>query len=278
MHKKIAAGMGFKPFALLCLALVTLMQVVAADAREFGDGFRFVQITDTHLGQSGNLESLARVVERINGLAPPVACVVHTGDVFEDGILDSEVREKGLSILERLDPPLYVVPGNHDIRPGKLKRSRRVWIDAFSGLTYTKQVSGVRFLLNYTWPLAESFHMPGYDSLARLRSELEEAGDRPVIVAHHAPCLPELIDGALRGGWSKSKRREWIRLLSRHNVVAVLAGHFHRAELHWLGEVPLFVAPAVASSSGKSAIRVYNYQDGNLSYRTIRISDSGSAD
>jgi 3',5'-cyclic AMP phosphodiesterase CpdA len=231
-----------------------------------------VQITDTHLGTSESLHLLERVVERINELPFPVACVVHSGDVFADSIADPAVRKKGLRILDRLEPPLYATPGNHDILRRDLERTRRVWSRAFSGLVHTERVQGVRFVFAYTYPLSGSFQVSGYEPLAGVESALAAAGDPPVIVVHHAPSLPELVADDYRGGWSEAERKEWRCMLSQSDVIAVLAGHFHRSELHWLGEVPLYVAPPVASSQGMGAFRVYECKGGRLSYRTIRVS------
>jgi len=256
------------------MVLALCLQVQQGWAGESGSSsspFRFVQITDTHLGSSESLDRLARVVERINELPFQVACVVHSGDVFADNIADPAIRKKGLRILDRLEPPLYATPGNHDILRGDLKSTRRAWSEAFSGLFHTERVRGVRFVFAYTYPLTGSLHVLGYDPLAHVQSALDSAGDEPVIVMHHAPSLPELVADDYRGGWSGAKRREWRRTLNQGDAIAVLAGHFHRSEQHWLGDVPLYVAPPVANSHGRGAFRIYKLKEGKLSYRTIRV-------
>jgi len=250
-------------------------QVWCGEPGSSSSSFRFVQITDTHLGSSESFNRLARVVRRINELPYPVACVVHSGDVFADSIADPAIRKQGLRILDRLEPPLYATPGNHDILQRDIERTRRVWSEAFSGLVHTKRVRGVRFVFAYTYPLTGSFHLPGYDPLARVESALGSAKEGPVIVVHHAPSLSELVAGDYRGGWREKKRLEWRRMLGQSNVIAVLAGHFHRSEQHWLGEVPLYVAQPVANPHGKGAFRIYELREGKLSYRTIRVTKPG---
>lgn len=230
-----------------------------------------MQITDTHLGSSESLDRLARVVERINGLPFPLACVVHSGDVFADSIADPAIRKKGLRILDRLEPPLYATPGNHDILQRDIERTRHAWSETFSELVHTRRVRGVRFVFAYTYPLSGSFHVPGYKPLARLESVWGSTEGGPTIVVHHAPSLPELVADDYRGGWSGAKRREWRRTLNQGDAIAVLAGHFHRSEQHWLGDVPLYVAPPVANSHGRGAFRIYKLKEGKLSYRTIRV-------
>jgi hypothetical protein len=49
----------------------------------------------------------------------------------------------------------------------------------------------------------------------------------------------------------------------------VIAGHFHRDELHWVGDVPLFVCAPLAGYWGRQgSYRIYEYKDGRLGYRT----------
>ncbi|MDD9302516.1 MAG: hypothetical protein HUK40_09305 [Desulfobacter sp.] len=45
--------------------------------------FYFVQITDTHLGIKENGVRTKKVVAAINQLPMEIACVVHTGDVYD---------------------------------------------------------------------------------------------------------------------------------------------------------------------------------------------------
>ena len=263
---------------LLCFALLVVQgHPFAANAAEKSDGFRFVQISDTHLGQPGSLDRLERIVELINRLPFPIACVVHTGDVFDTAPPDPEVRAQGLRLFKRLDPPLYAVPGNHDIRWRNSSGIGRAWTEPFSGLVHARQVEGVLLVFAATHPLRQSADMSGFRTMARVRSVLQRSGKRPAIVLHHAPCVPQLAKGGLRGGWSDRDRREWIRLVNQSNVIGVLAGHFHRAELHWLGEVPLFVAPSVAGPDISSPVRIYRVHGGKLSYRTVRVRDPRAA-
>jgi UDP-2,3-diacylglucosamine pyrophosphatase LpxH len=70
-------------------------------------------------------------------------------------------------------------------------------------------------------------------------------------------------------GWKLQMRRQWERLVNSANVKGVIAGHFHRAEQHWVGDVPLYVAPSVAGFWGRQgSYRIYEYRNGRLAYRT----------
>ncbi|MDY6906314.1 MAG: hypothetical protein SWH61_16705 [Thermodesulfobacteriota bacterium] len=53
-------------------------------------------------------------------------------------------------------------------------------------------------------------------------------------------------------------KEKWKTLINTYNVKAIVAGHFHRDELHWLGDVPVYIAPPVAGYWGrKAAFRIY---------------------
>jgi hypothetical protein len=57
-------------------------------------------------------------------------------------------------------------------------------------------------------------------------------------------------------------------------VQAVITGHFHRDELHWLDGIPIFAAPPVAAYWGRQAsFRLYEYRDGRLGYRAVYLQE-----
>ena len=75
--------------------------------------FRFAHITDTHIGNATAAEDLQRTVDDINSLNG-VSFVLITGDVTEAGF-DDELRN-AKQILDRLNLPWYIIPGNHDMK------------------------------------------------------------------------------------------------------------------------------------------------------------------
>src|SRR5690554_6378580 len=68
-------------------------------------------ITDTHVSSPENNEDMRRTVNDINGL-DEIDFVIHAGDVTEFGSDAELVMAK--DILDGLNIPLYIVPGNHD--------------------------------------------------------------------------------------------------------------------------------------------------------------------
>jgi len=237
-----------------------------------GTRFYFVQISDTHFGERDHLERTRRLVEQINRLPYDIACVVHTGDVFADNITNSSVLEEGLAVLRGLKAPLHLLPGNHDILQNDLEKTMTAYTRRVGSLIHTAEYQGVVFLLAYTEPLALGFEVKGYDPLKELEAALVRSAGKPVILFHHRPAVDDYYEYAMHSGWGDPAREGLEKLLSAHNVKAVITGHFHRDELHWAGGLPVFAAPPVAGYWGRQAcFRLYEYRDGQLSYRTVYL-------
>ncbi len=75
--------------------------------------FSFALVTDTHIGGEGADEDLRRTVDDINA-TDSLAFVILSGDVTEFGS-DTELR-RAKEILDGLDKPWYIIPGNHDTK------------------------------------------------------------------------------------------------------------------------------------------------------------------
>ncbi len=234
--------------------------------------FYFVQITDTHWGDGNHIERTRKIVRRINELPMKIQCVVHTGDITFDNIEDRKIVAKGLSELKKLKVPIHFVPGNHDILRHKREVTQQVFKDQFGDLFIEKEYSGVVFILVYTEPMAQSFSVEGYQPLIELEEVVKRTQGKPAIIFHHTPSVDDFYKNRMHDGWQTEVQEKWKSLLNTYNVKAVIAGHFHRDEHHWLGKVPLYVCPPVAGYLGRqAAFRIYEYKDGKIGYRTQYI-------
>ena len=102
-----------------------------------------------------------------------------------------------------------------------------------------------------------------------LESRLKKAAGKPVLLFHHAPSVDDFYSNKMHDGWKKEVRDKWIGLINEYNVKAVITGHFHRDEHHWLGDVPLYVsAPISGYWDRQLTFRIYEYKDGKIGYRT----------
>jgi len=211
------------------------------------------QISDTHIlakssdheaaaGRAGNLR---RCVADINRHGVDV--VIHTGDSVQDGLAEeyAHLRE----ILDALDAPLYLVPGNRD-RQDALR-------DALDHLSYLPRDSA---FLHYTvedHPLrlvaldsvvaGERKGVFCTERLAWLDETLGRQTDRPTVVFMHHP--PFDIDPHYVGGYRRQEEAERLTaLVGRHpQVVRLLCGHVHcpHREEPWGGTVATTM-PSVA--------------------------------
>ncbi|NLN75917.1 MAG: hypothetical protein GX139_06365 [Armatimonadetes bacterium] len=235
--------------------------------------FYFAQMTDTHFGYGDNTRRTENVVASINALPIKIEAVVVTGDIFDECILDDKVVETALNTFKPLKPPVYYLPGNNDIVEGdKAPAMRDAFIKHIGPLAYQATVKGVVFLMVYSEPLRVDVGVE-FDALGWLKRALRDAGDKPVIIFTHTPVNRDFYLNKMHDGWPESNRKKWESLISSHkNVKAVITGHFHRDELHWIGDVPQFVCPPVSSLFGRqNAFRMYEYNNGKVSYRTIYV-------
>jgi predicted phosphodiesterase len=259
-------------------AACSVFLALALSAQAESTNFSFVQLSDTHFGPARENRNSKEILKKINSLPVPVEFVAHTGDVFSDCVTNQSVVNIATSALFSLRAPLHVVAGNHDIRTQYLERTTQAFTNLFGALSFRAEYRGVVCLFLYTEPLSRGFDMPGYDPLAWLEAQLKEADGKPVLIFHHMPTVADFHNNTMHKGWPQAARSRWEKLISNSNVKAVIAGHFHRGELHWSGEVPQYVGEAAAAFWGRTpAFRLYEYRDGRLGYRTIYLESSGES-
>lgn len=263
--------MGRRRTLLRTLAALWLGLLVWTAPLLAGDSFFFVQISDTHLGIRENDLRTRKVIDAINALPMKIQCVVHTGDIYDRRVRYSErAAARAADMFRALHVPVYFLPGNNEIDLfGQAERTRDAYTAAFGPLTYSREVAGTLFVFTYTDPLREGRGMPGFDPFGAVRQELEKSNGRPVLLFHHCPSVPDFYRNERHPGWAAKTREKWLALVSGNSIKAVIAGHFHRDEFHWLGKVPLYVAGPVAEKYGRQAgFRIYEYRGGKLSYTT----------
>ncbi|MBA3011918.1 MAG: metallophosphoesterase [Proteobacteria bacterium] len=259
----------FRIWVIVFLGFLVLPAMAMGD----GLGFYFVQITDTHLGIPLNRVRTARVVAAVNALPMEAVCVVHTGDVIDrTHLADTGVMADAVSVFKGLKPPVHFLPGNNDIRLGMwspTQTDKTNYEHHFGSLISRAEYKGVVFLFAYTDPLRQSVAVKGYDPLGAVEKHLAAANGKPIILFHHGPSVQDFYNNRFHEGWAETIKANWVKLVNQYNVKAVIAGHFHRDEFHWLGKVPLYVSPPVAEKWGRQAsFRIYEYRDGKIGYTT----------
>ncbi len=231
--------------------------------------FYFAQFTDTHFGDWDHYERTEKIVETINKLPMEIEFVVVTGDITSNNIEDESVVTKGISIVNKLEAPVHFVPGNHDILSWEHDLTMQIYKKHFGELFAAYEYKGAMFIFVYTEPLAQSFSLDFYDPLREVEAALKSAAGKPTFVFHHTPSVEDFYLNMMHDGWEKEVREKWEKLLNSYNVKAVIAGHFHRDEHHWLGDVPLYICAPVGGKWGRqTTFRIYEYKNGKLGYRT----------
>jgi outer membrane protein assembly factor BamB len=177
--------------------------------------FRFIHISDTHIGSPNGLaeEDLRRTVRDINQVND-VAFVIITGDITELGT-DREL-ETAKRILDSLKVKYYIIPGNHDSgwsESGGVSFTRIFGYDKFQF-----DYNGIRFIGCASGPYVRMSdgHIPR-DAIVWLDSLLEKTPkQQPVIFCNHYP-----LDNGLDNWYEVTDR------LKKQNTILAICGHGH---------------------------------------------------
>lgn len=209
------------------------------------------QISDTHLSGHGKktfgiapmAENLMRCVQHINHFRPQPDLVLHTGDVTNNGQTDEARR--AAAILNQLEMPYYIVPGNHDDR-GILAAHFGTPVCPLdpSGLAnYTIDTPDLRLIgLDSTHPGTPGGYMDETRA-SWLKSELAKAPHTPTILfMHHPPATFGVIETDVDG----FKNIELLAdIVQQHkNIIRILAGHIHLASLTQWANTVISTAPS----------------------------------
>lgn len=236
----------------------------------FAQDFYFVQITDTHLAYKDHDRVTDSIVKSINNLPFDVKFIVHTGDIFQNNLHERNARKSFKKMKRQIDAPLYVVPGNHDLLPDQYEKHQALYLKHVAPFNQIVDVEGVQMIFYYSIPLADTLLPDLKKQKVWIENVLDSLKEEPKIIFHHQPSAKDFYKNKDHESWPENMRIYWEKLVNTNDVNAIVTGHFHRDELHWLGNVPLYVAPSIAGFWGRQAsFRIYHYLDGRLSYKTV---------
>jgi hypothetical protein len=182
-------------------------------------------LSDAHVGDGDSETVFARVIDSLNALNPRPDFAVFTGDGADAG--RPEQRAGFVAQLARLRLPIYVVTGNHDYDAVGIDGHL---IDVGPELDFAVTYGGLQVIGvssgqdlddgNHNSTISESSG-PDPSQLGWLRTTLDAGRFTRLIMLHHP------IYNAFFATVGPDARDTLKALVTRDDVVAVLAGHTH---------------------------------------------------
>lgn len=194
-----------------------------------GGGFRFVQISDSHIGfnkpaNSDVTGTLRAAVDRILAEQSAADFLIHTGDLTHSSKpAEFDTVEQILTGTKR---KLFYVPGEHDtsVDDGKSYLERYGKGTAGSGW-YSFDHRGVHFIGLVNVVALEGMGRLGQDQIAWLKRDVASlSSSTPIVLFAHIPLWAVYPDW----GWATSDSEQAFALLRRFGSVTVLNGHIHQ--------------------------------------------------
>lgn len=210
-------------------------------------------ISDCHIALpppegSDRSGELCRSVEYVNALDPQPDLVVHTGDVAHDA-KPAEYAE-ALRILDNLQAPLYVIPGNRDergaLRAAFAHRLPETLHSEFVQYAIMRERECVIMLDSVSTQSNKGRLCEA--RLTHLTKMLDAAGDRKVVVfMHHPPFAVTESDYPCQfEDWSDVDA--FSAIVAQHRTVShIYCGHSHRTSRGKVAGIEASTIPSMAS-------------------------------
>jgi 3',5'-cyclic AMP phosphodiesterase CpdA len=211
----------------------------------------FAWISDTHLGSTTGEDDIINSVNNINSLKN-MDFIILSGDITETGkTSDIELSKK---ILDSLNKPYYIIPGNHDTKWSESGCTK--FLQIFGNGRFVFDYGGIRFVGLHQGPImrmGDGQFSP--ENLRWLDSTLSKISNTnlPIIFVTHYP-----LDNSIDNWYEVTDR------LRKLNTKAVLCGHGHANRSHNF--------EGFTGVKGRSNLRARQNIDGYNIVRVIRDS------
>jgi 3',5'-cyclic AMP phosphodiesterase CpdA len=216
---------------------------------------KIIQISDPHIVAKGKLAygqidtclALTQCVAQINKILPeigPVDMIIVTGDLTDFGTSDeySLFRE----LIEELNIPYRAIPGNHDDKSVMQKCFADAdWMPKTGPINWQIDFEDLKVIGLDTSIIGKAHGNLETDSLNFLRSSLNSAKGKPVIVAsHHPPIITGIEKMDIQNLRDSDELKE---ILSTYQgELKLICGHIHRNIVTQFGNVICQIAPGVS--------------------------------
>jgi 3',5'-cyclic-AMP phosphodiesterase len=208
--------------------------------------FLLVQLSDPHIGatwpEGDPVVNFVAAVDGVLALDESPDAVLVSGDLAEHAA--DEEYEQLRALLERIQAPAYVLPGNHDDRDA-LHRHFGVPGAGGEPVRYDVDLGPLRLVVVDSTIPGEDGGALDDGQLGWLDETLAAAPGTPTVVAMHHPPFFVGIAPWDAIGLRPADRERLGEVLSRHaHVERVVAGHVHRAITTELGGRPVMSVPS----------------------------------
>ena len=245
---------------------------------------RIIQLTDIHLlpGKDDRIlgidscQSLHDILFDIESLEVPPMLIVATGDLAEDGSEVTYERLKG--IFDKINFPVFVVPGNHD----NVANMKASLVSESIKMQTNTEVQGWVIAFVNSQVLSQDYGFIDEQELSRLESTLSKANGKPCMVALHHSLTPECASPECQ----LKNTQELLELMGRYpNVKAVIAGHTHCCTEAIHSNIALLTTPSTflhanhakqgESQDHDSFEKSHQFDGSRRGYRIIDLFENG---
>ena len=216
------------------LVLLTVLAVLASCGPK---EFTFVQMTDPQIGfgekdvphYPKSVARFAEAVSETNALRP--SAVFITGDLVHSWNNPEQVRLYNEGIAGFSDKaPLWVVAGNHDMRPYN-DTTRAEYIERIGYDRFSTVIKGCAFIGFDSNCIKYGDETTAAEQFAWLEKELQDAQKcRHRFLFTHFPVLLEsMTDVDEYFNFPAECRSRYVELFNKYNVDAIFSGHTHKS-------------------------------------------------
>lgn len=214
-----------------------------------------VQITDSHImpeGQHWRDDVKAKtdirlksVVENINRLQTQPDLVIHTGDIVDNGSIDSYIHAK--RILDKLNAKYFLTCGNHD-NFANLKHvftDHKYW-DKNRFSSYIIDYLPIKIIVLDTQVSGEEYGKLCEHRIRWLTDALNNSKKDTMIFLHHFPIE---VNNPLFDNLNLLESNSLLELILKHdNILGLYCGHYHYAKKDFFAGKVCWISPSTAPS------------------------------
>jgi len=204
------------------------------------------QLSDLHLGAAWEgvdpRPRLEQVIEAVRALPNPVDAVVVSGDLTDSG--DEADYRLARQLLGRLEVPVHVLPGNHDLR-GLLRSAFELPGEGEAPINYSGEIGELRLVILDSIVAGQDPGAFDAEQLRWLDEELSKEPERPTLLAMHHPPLTTGLPEWDAINLLPPERAALAEVVGRHpQLRAIVGGHLHRIAASALAGCPVLSAPS----------------------------------